>query len=70
MDLDDEDIIPLTEVPALFPKARFKLATLRAEASRGRLKTFLLGRRTYTTRRDLHDMLQACRDAARHQASL
>ena len=63
MSITDEDIIPLPDVPALFPKARLKLATLRAEASRGRLKTFKLGRRIYTTPRDLRDMPAACCDA-------
>jgi hypothetical protein len=68
-DLADTDIIPLPDVPALFPRSRLKLATLRAEASRGRLKTFRLGRRVYTTPRDLHDMLAACRDADSRHAS-
>jgi hypothetical protein len=68
--LADDDTIPLTDAPALLPHARLKLATLRAEAARGRLKTFRVGRRVYLTSRDLRDMLQACRDAARHPASL
>jgi hypothetical protein len=69
MDLAGEDLIPLTDVPALFPKARLKLATLRAEVSRGRLKVFMIGRRQYTTRSDLNEMLKACREAANRPAS-
>jgi hypothetical protein len=63
----DDEPIPLRDVPALYPRSRLTVAALRAEASRGRLKTFKLGRRIYTTPRDLRDMLAACRDAdSRH----
>jgi hypothetical protein len=63
----DDDPIPLADACALFPQARLTVSTLRAEAARGRLKIFRLGRRDYTTRRDMQEMIARCRDAdSRH----
>ena len=52
----------LADACALFPQARLTVSTLRAEAARGRLKIFRLGRRDYTTRRDMQEMIARCRD--------
>ena len=61
--ISDDAAIPLRDVPALFPESRFKLATLRAEATRERLKVFRVGRRDYTTLADVKEMIRRCRDA-------
>ena len=61
--ISDDAAIPLRDVPALFPESRFKLATLRAEAARNRLKVFRVGRRDYTTVADVKEMFRLCRGA-------
>ena len=63
--ISDDAAIPLRDVPALFPESRFKLATLRAEASRNRLRVFRVGRRHYTTLADVKEMIRLCRGAIR-----
>jgi hypothetical protein len=57
----DDAAIPLRDIPALFPESRFTLSTLRAEASRGRLQIFRVGRRDYTTPADVREMIRRCR---------
>ena len=52
----DDAAIPLRDIPALFPELRFTLSTLRAEAGRGRLRVFRVGRRDYTTPADVRKM--------------
>jgi hypothetical protein len=59
---DTDQPIPLTEAAALFPSARLTVSTLRAEAARGRLEVFRLGRRDYTTARAMHEMVRRCRE--------
>jgi hypothetical protein len=49
----DDAAVPLRDVPAMFPESRFTLSTLRAEATRGRLRVFRIGRRDYTTPADV-----------------
>ena len=66
---DDNQPIPLTEAPALFPQARLTVSTLRAEAGRGRLEVFRLGRRDYTTAAAMERMLQRCREDDPRRAS-
>ncbi len=39
----------------------FTLSTLRAEASRGRLTIYKIGRRHYTTAADISEMVRLCR---------
>lgn len=48
---------------------RVKVSTLRAEAQRGNLAIFRLGRRDFTTAADVRAMVKRCQDAARHRAS-
>jgi hypothetical protein len=48
---------------------RLKVSTLRAEAARGRLDIFRLGKRDYTTLESLRSMVRKCQDAARARAS-
>jgi hypothetical protein len=63
----DDEPIPLRDVPALYPRSRLTVAALRAEAGRGRLKVFRIGRRDYVTIADVRDMIDRCRDAdSRH----
>jgi hypothetical protein len=59
----DDDPLPLADACALYPQSRLTVSTLRAEAARGRLKVFRIGRRDYTTRRDVQEMFTRCRDA-------
>lgn len=39
----------------------FTVSTLRAEADRGHLSIYKIGKRYYTTRHDIHAMVEACR---------
>jgi hypothetical protein len=59
---DDDQPIPLTEAATLFPRAKLTVSTLRAEAARGRLQVFRLGRRDYTTPKAMQEMLRRCRE--------
>jgi hypothetical protein len=43
--LADDEPIPLADACQLFPRARLTVSTLRAEADRGRLEIFRLGKR-------------------------
>lgn len=43
----------------------FTVPTLRAEADRGRLSVYKIGRRLYTTRTDIFQMVQRCRVQAK-----
>jgi hypothetical protein len=61
MSIADDDPLPLADACALYPQSRLTVSTLRAEAARGRLKIFRLGRRDYTTRRDMQEMFARCR---------
>ena len=66
---DDDDPIPLREACALWPEAKLTLSTLRAEAARGRLDIFRLGKRDYTTRKSMKGMVRRCRDEDRRRGS-
>lgn len=46
------------------------VATLRAEAARGRLAIFKIGRRYYTTRGHVSEMIERCRVAQKDLASI
>ncbi len=63
----DDDPITLEQACTLYPNASFKVATLRAEADRGRLGIFLLGRRYHTTRAAMNQWVQRCQEDARRQ---
>jgi hypothetical protein len=60
--MDADDPITLTDACRIFSESKFTVSTLRAEASRGRLSIFRIGRRDYTTRRLMHDMVRRCHD--------
>jgi hypothetical protein len=65
----DDDPLPLADACALYPQSRLTVSTLRAEAARGRLKVFRIGRRDYTTRRDMKEMFARCRAEDYRRAS-
>jgi hypothetical protein len=62
----DERPLTLKEAGDLY---RLKISTLRAEAARGRLDIFRLGKRDYTTLDSMRKMVRLCQDAARLRAS-
>jgi hypothetical protein len=60
-DIAEDDPITLAEACKLFPRAKFTVSTLRAEADRERLEIFGIGRRDYTTLRSMREMVRLCR---------
>ena len=64
--MPDDRPITLAEAASEY---RMTVSTLRAEASRGRLDIFRIGRRDYTTAQAMRDMVRKCQDAARLRAS-
>lgn len=62
--------LTLEQACGLYPRSKFTVSTLRAEASRGRLDIFRIGRRDYTTPAAIRAMVQKCQDAARLRASI
>ena len=64
--MTDDLPITLKEAAKLY---RLTVSALRAEAGRGRLTIFRIGRRDYTTREAMRDMVRKCQDAARHRVS-
>jgi hypothetical protein len=66
---DDEDPITLDDAINMFPGARLTKSTLRAERDRGNLDIFRLGKRDYTTRKSMRDMVHQCRENARRRVS-
>jgi hypothetical protein len=67
--MTDDEPMTLDDACREFPQARLTPYTLRAEAGRGRLDIFRLGRRDYTTRASMREMVRKCQDAARLRAS-
>jgi hypothetical protein len=67
---DDDEPITLAEACQLYPRAKLTISTLRAEAARGRLDIFRLGKRDYTTPAAMREMVRKCQDAGRHRASI
>jgi hypothetical protein len=57
-DLTDQDPIPLKDAADQFG---FSLSTLRAEAGRGRLTIYKIGKRLYTSPADIREMVKQCR---------
>jgi hypothetical protein len=57
----DDDPITLAEACDLIFRGTMTAATLRAEAERGRLTIFKIGKRHYTTRGHVREMIKACR---------
>jgi hypothetical protein len=62
----DERPLTLREAGELY---RLKVSTLRAEAARGRLDIFRLGKRDYTTLQSMRDMVRKCQEDGRRRAS-
>jgi hypothetical protein len=58
MSTNDQDPIPLKTAALQFG---FTLSTLRAEASRGRLTIYRIGKRLYTSPKDIREMIKQCR---------
>ena len=55
----------LQEACAVFPRAKLTVSALRAEAERGRLTIFRLGRRDYTTVAAMREMVRKCQENAK-----
>lgn len=66
---DIDEPVTLEDACGMFPRAKLTVSTLRAEAGRGRLEIFRLGRRDYTTASAMREMIRRCRDDARLQGS-
>lgn len=54
----DDDAITLKDAASHFG---YTVSTLKAEAERGRLTIYKIGKRYYTTPNDIRDMVQKCR---------
>jgi hypothetical protein len=66
---DDDNPITLDDAIKLFPGARLTKSTLRAERDKGNLDIFRLGKRDYTTRKSMREMVRTCRENARRRVS-
>jgi hypothetical protein len=66
-DDDPDRLLTLNEAAAFIPGAGAH--TLRAEHQRGRLAVYRIGRRVYTTPRDVEEMIKRCRVHASPHAS-
>jgi hypothetical protein len=62
----DERPLTLKEAGDLY---RLKISTLRAEAARGRLDIFRLGKRDYTTLQSMREMVRKCQEEGRRRVS-
>jgi hypothetical protein len=60
--MSDEHPITLASAAKEFG---FTVPTLRAEADKGRLSVYKIGRRLYTTRTDIFEMVEKCRVQAK-----
>lgn len=67
--MSEDDPITLAEACALYPRAQLTVSTLRAEAARGRLDIFRLGKRDYTTPQAMRDMVRKCQEEGRRRVS-
>jgi hypothetical protein len=56
--MTDNDAIPLKEAAGHFG---FTVSTLRAEANRGRLTIYKIGKRLFTKPADIREMVEKCR---------
>lgn len=66
--ISDDDPVTLAEACELVFRNKIKVATLRREAERGTLVRFRVGRRDFTTLRDVREMIKRCHDAGEHHA--
>lgn len=58
---DLDELLTLEDACTAILKGKGTPATLRAEARRGKLELYKIGKRFYTTRRDLKEMQRKCR---------
>jgi hypothetical protein len=65
--MTDHDTITLADAAQHFG---FTVSTLRAEAGRGRLTIYKIGKRYYTTPNDIREMVEKCRVEQRAPASI
>lgn len=65
--IQDSDTITLRDAAQHFG---FSIWTLRAEADRGRLVIYKIGKRYYTTPADVKEMIQQCRVGQKDQGSI
>jgi hypothetical protein len=63
--MTDNDTITLKDAASHFG---FSVYTLRAEAERGHLTTYKIGKRLYTTPADIRDMVSKCRVSQKDRA--
>jgi hypothetical protein len=66
----DENPITLRDACEVYFRNRIKVASLRAEAARGRLDIFRIGRTDFTTIKDLREMERRCRAEKQVRASI
>ena len=66
---DDWEAVPLADACRMFPRMRLTPSTLRAEAARGRLDIFRIGKRDYVTVESIREMVRKCRDEDHRRAS-
>ena len=64
---DENEPITLAEACEIFPRAKLTISTLRAEADRGHLDIFRLGKRDYTTIRSMREMVSKCQEESRRR---
>jgi hypothetical protein len=66
--------LDLAERPLTLKEAgdlyQLKISTLRAEAARGRLDIFRLGKRDYTTLQAMREMVRKCQEEGRRRACI
>lgn len=67
MTVSDSDTITLKDAAQHFG---FTVWTLKAEADRGRLTIYKIGKRYYTTPHDVKEMIQQCRVEQKGQGSI
>ncbi len=59
--MTEDDPITLKEACELVFRGRIGVATLRAEAAKGRLALLRIGRQDFTTLRDMRELVELCR---------
>lgn len=67
--MTDDDPVTLKEACQIVFRNRIKPATLRAEASRGRLTISRIGKRDFTTLREARELFDRCRGEQSGHAS-
>lgn len=68
--MTDDDPITLKDACEKFFAGAFTIATLRAEHRRGNLEVYRIGKRDFTTLRDLREMQRKCRVAHKAPVSI